>query len=141
MSVLYTASATSLGGRDGSVKTADGLIDVKVAMPKELGGQGGATNPEELFAAGYAACFHGALKMVAGNEKISLRDSKVVVQVGIGPDATSFGLEVDIKASVPTVDAAKARELIEKAHQVCPYSKATRGNIPVTVGLLETVTA
>lgn len=136
MNVLYTAEATSVGGRDGGVKTADGSIDLPLAVQKELGGPGGKSNPEDLFAAGYAACFHSALKLVAGKLHVPARDTKVTARVGIGPEGESFALEVDMAVSVPGVDAEKAKELVRTAHQLCPYSKATRGNIPVRLALV-----
>jgi Ohr subfamily peroxiredoxin len=135
--VLYTAEATAIGdGRNGEVHSSDGVIDEKLVMPKEMGGAGGLhTNPEQLFAAGYAACFHGALRLVAGQEHLKLgEDTQINAQVGIGPDGTGgFGLTVRIVATLPGVDPAKADELVAAAHQVCPYSKATRGNIDVSV--------
>lgn len=135
MDVKYTADAVSSGGgRDGRVRSDDGILDLEVKMPPALGGPGGATNPEQLFAAAYATCFHGALRLVAGNEKIKVPDGTTIeAQVGIGPDETSFGLVATITASLPGLDQAQADELINKAHQVCPYSKATRGNIEVTL--------
>ena len=136
-SILYTASATSTGGRDGGVRSSDGILDLKVAIPKEMGGQGGATNPEQLFAAGYSACFHSALKRIAANDKIPVRDSRVIVDVGIGPKDGGFGLEVDIKVSLPAVERKVAESLVHRAHQLCPYSNATRNNIPVRLALVE----
>jgi Ohr subfamily peroxiredoxin len=135
MDVKYTADAVSSGGgRDGAVRSDDGFIDLQVKMPPALGGPGGATNPEQLFAAAYATCFHGALRLVAGKEKVKIPDGATVeAQVGIGPDDTSFGLVATIIATLPGVDQAAADDLIAKAHQVCPYSKATRGNIDVTL--------
>jgi osmotically inducible protein OsmC len=134
MQVLYTASATATGdARNGHVRSSDGVLDFDLAVPKEMGGPGGAlTNPEQLFAAGYAACFHGALKGVARRAKIDITDSAITIDVGIGPnDNGGYGLTVAIEAEIPGVDEAEARELIEAAHQVCPYSNATRGNIDV----------
>lgn len=136
MSVLYTASATSVGGRDGGVRTSDGILDLKVAMPKELGGQGGATNPEQLFAAGYAACFHSALKRVAAKEKVGVRESRVTAEVGIGPVGNGFGLEVDLRVLLPGVAPAVAEALVDQAHELCPYSIATRNNIPVRLHVI-----
>jgi osmotically inducible protein OsmC len=136
MQVLYTASATATGdARNGHVRSSDGVLDFDLAVPKEMGGPGGAlTNPEQLFAAGYAACFHGALKGVARREKIDITDSAITIDVGIGPhDNGGYGLTVAIEAEIPGVEEAKARELIEAAHQVCPYSNATRGNIDVNL--------
>ncbi len=132
MQVIYTASATATGdGRNGHVRSSDGVLDFDLAVPKEMGGPGGAlTNPEELFAAGYAACFHNALKGVARRQKITLTDTAITVDVGIGPrDQGGYGLTVAIEAEIPGVDEATARDLIERAHQVCPYSNATRGNV------------
>lgn len=137
MNILYTAEATSTGGRDGGVKTADGSLDLQLAVQKELGGPGGShTNPEDLFAAGYAACFHSALKMVAGKLHVPVRDSVVTARVGIGPEGESFALDVDIRVALPGVEAAKAEELVHTAHTLCPYSKATRGNINVRLELV-----
>ena len=138
MSVLYTASATATGdGRSGHTRSSDGVLDFDLAVPKEMGGPGGQlTNPEQLFAAGYAACFHGALKRVAAKEKITLTDTAITVDVGIGPnDQGGFGLSVAIEAELPGLDEATAQSLIEAAHQVCPYSNATRGNIDVRLTL------
>ena len=133
MDVKYTAHAVSTGGgRDGAVRSDDGTIDLTVKMPPALGGPGGGTNPEQLFAAAYAACFHGALRLVARNEKVALSDDATVeAAVGIGPDETSFGLTATLTATLPGLDQQQADELMRKAHQVCPYSKATRGNIDV----------
>ncbi|MDG6109517.1 organic hydroperoxide resistance protein [Dactylosporangium aurantiacum] len=133
MAVLYTADVTATGdGRDGHVTSSDGIIDVDVAVPKEMGGAGGATNPEQLFAAGYAACFHSALRVVARRAKASVEGSEVNARVGIGPNGSGgFGLDVTLTVTLPGVDAATARQLVDAAHQVCPYSNATRGNIDV----------
>ncbi|HEY2205721.1 MAG TPA: organic hydroperoxide resistance protein [Pseudonocardia sp.] len=135
MDVKYTAHATSSGGgRDGAVKSDDGIIDLDVKMPPAMGGPGGGTNPEQLFAAAYAACYHGALRLVAGKEKVSIPDGATVeAAVGIGPDDTSFAINTTLTASLPGLDQAQADSLMEKAHQVCPYSKATRGNVEVTL--------
>jgi osmotically inducible protein OsmC len=137
MASIYKITVTSTGGRDGAVKSADGVLDLQLAVPKEMGGPGGAKpNPEELFAAGYAACFHGALKLVAGQQKISVLRSTVSATVGIGPnDAGGFTLEVDLAISLPGMDQAKAEELVRAAHTVCPYSNATRNNIPVRLAV------
>ena len=130
--VAYTAVATAENGRDGRVATDDGKLDVVVNPPKEMGGSGAGTNPEQLFAAGYSACFQGALGVVARAAKADIKGSTVTAQVGIGKaEAGGFGLEVAISASIPNVDTATAQALVEKAHQVCPYSNATRGNIKV----------
>jgi Ohr subfamily peroxiredoxin len=133
MAVLYTADVTATGdGRDGHVASTDGIIDADVAVPKEMGGAGGATNPEQLFAAGYAACFHSALRVVARRAKASVDGSQVNARVGIGPNGSGgFGLDVTLTITLPAVEAATARQLVEAAHQVCPYSNATRGNIDV----------
>jgi len=136
MNILYTATVTSTGGRDGGVKSDDGLIDLQLALPKGLGGPGGKTNPEQLFAAGYAACFHSALKMLAGQQKLSIHDSRVVAEVGIGQKDGGFSLEVDLHVSLPGVGAETAESLIRAAHAVCPYSNATRNNIPVRLALV-----
>ena len=135
---LYTAETTSSGGgRDGRVRSADGIIDQDVKQPRELGGPGGATNPEQLFAAAYAACFHGALRMTAKKRGLSIPDGATVdAAVGIGPDDTSFGINAVITAHLPGLEQAQAQELVEAAHQVCPYSKATRGNIDVELKAL-----
>ncbi|MER5675929.1 MULTISPECIES: organic hydroperoxide resistance protein [Streptomyces] len=130
--VAYTAVATAENGRDGRVSTDDGALDVVVNPPKEMGGSGAGTNPEQLFAAGYSACFQGALGVVARQEKADITGSTVTASVSIGrTEAGGFGLEVAISASIPNVDPATAQALVEKAHQVCPYSNATRGNIKV----------
>ncbi|OII68114.1 MULTISPECIES: organic hydroperoxide resistance protein [unclassified Streptomyces] len=133
--VLYTAVATAENGRDGRVATDDGRLDVVVKPPKEMGGSGEGTNPEQLFAAGYSACFQGALGVVARQEGADLTGSTVTAEVGIGKNTEGFGLIVRISASIPSVSAATAKELVEKAHQVCPYSKATRGNITVELAV------
>ncbi|MFI1207724.1 organic hydroperoxide resistance protein [Streptomyces sp. NPDC020802] len=131
--VLYTAVATAENGRDGRVATDDGTLDVVVNPPKEMGGSGSGTNPEQLFAAGYSACFQGALGVVARQEKADLSGSTVTAKVGIGRNDDGFGLIVEITADIPNVDVTTARSLLEKAHEVCPYSKATRNNITVTL--------
>ncbi|MET9318763.1 organic hydroperoxide resistance protein [Streptomyces sp. NPDC003038] len=133
--VVYTAVATAENGRDGRVATNDGQLDVVVNPPKEMGGSGAGTNPEQLFAAGYSACFQGALGVVARNEKADITGATVTAEVGIGKNDDGFGLIVKISASIPTVDAATAKDLLEKAHQVCPYSKATAGNITVELAV------
>ena len=140
MAAVYTALATATGeGRNGHTRTSDGSIDLDLKVPAEMGGPGGGANPEQLFAAGYAACFHGALKLVARQRKASFTDSAVTAEVGIGPnDAGGFALEVTLRVELSGIEQAAAEQLVEAAHQVCPYSNATRGNVPVT---LETVTA
>lgn len=135
MQVLYTATATATGdGRNGHTASDDGILDVDVRVPKEMGGAGGATNPEQLFAAGYAACFHSALKVVAGKDTASVEGSEVSASVGIGPnDAGGFGLAVELDVSLPNLDRDAAEALVARAHEVCPYSNATRGNIDVAL--------
>jgi Ohr subfamily peroxiredoxin len=134
VNVLYKTSATATGGRDGRSTTADGSLDVKLTTPRELGGAGGAgNNPEQLFAMGYAACFIGAMKFVAsqGGPKVPA-DTSVTTTVGIGPRSEGgFGLDIDLVVSLPGVDRAEAEQLVAKAHQVCPYSNATRNNVDV----------
>lgn len=136
--VLYRAQATATGGRDGRAVSSDGVLDIALGTPKELGGAGGAvTNPEQLFAAGYSACFLGALKYVASQEKINVpKDANVQGNVGIGQVPTGFAIEVELKISLPGVDRAVAQSLVDKAHIVCPYSNATRGNIDVTLTIV-----
>ncbi|GAA1568264.1 organic hydroperoxide resistance protein [Kribbella sancticallisti] len=133
--VLYTARATAQGGRDGHTASDDGKLDVTVAPPKEMGGNGEGTNPEQLFAAGFASCFHSALKLVARKAKQNSDDSTVTAAVGIGPinGGAGYGLEVELVVALPNVERAVAEQLIEKAHHVCPYSNATRGNIKVAL--------
>jgi osmotically inducible protein OsmC len=134
MNILYKSSVTSTGGRDGGVKSDDGIIDMQLALPPGLGGPGGKTNPEQLFAAGYAACFHGALKRVAAAHKASIGDSKVTAEVGIGPnDSGGFGLEVDLLVDLPRTSPEVAEAVVRDAHKMCPYSNATRGNIDVRI--------
>ncbi|KJK24798.1 organic hydroperoxide resistance protein [Burkholderiaceae bacterium 16] len=136
--VLYRATATATGGRDGRAVSTDNVLDVKLATPRELGGAGGAgTNPEQLFAAGYSACFLGALKFVAARDKVALpADTAITGQVGIGAIPTGFGIEVDLNIALPGLDRAVAQSLVDKAHIVCPYSNATRGNIDVRLNLV-----
>ncbi|PAU89737.1 organic hydroperoxide resistance protein [Pseudomonas sp. WN033] len=137
--VAYRAYAEATGGRDGRAISSDGILDVALTTPKELGGAGGAgTNPEQLFAAGYSACFIGAMKFVAAQGKIALpADVSIEGVVGIGPIPNGFGIEVELRISLPGMERSQAQALIEKAHQVCPYSNATRGNIDVTLTLLD----
>lgn len=137
ITVLYTATATATGGRDGRATSSDGLLDVQLSTPRELGGQGGdGTNPEQLFAAGYSACFIGALKFVAGQLNQSLpADTAVTGQVGIGQIPGGFGLEVQLNVSLPGLEQTAAEQLTEAAHKVCPYSNATRGNIEVRLNV------
>jgi len=133
--VLYRAHANATGGRDGRATSSDNVLDVKLTTPKELGGAGGdGTNPEQLFAAGYSACFLGAMKFVAAQQKIALpADTRIEGSVGIGPIPAGFGIEVALTISVPGMERGAAEALVAKAHQVCPYSNATRGNIDVTL--------
>jgi Ohr subfamily peroxiredoxin len=135
MNVLYTATAHATGdGRNGHARSEDGILDLDMRIPKEMGGAGGAANPEMLFALGYAACFHSALKLVAGQGKLDVTDSEVSASVGIGPsDGGGFGLTVELDVHTPNLDQPTAAALVAKAHEVCPYSNATRGNIPVTL--------
>jgi osmotically inducible protein OsmC len=136
--VLYTAHATSTGGREGKSSSSDGALNVTLSTPKELGGAGGpGTNPEQLFAAGYSACFIGAMKAVAGKLKISLpADLSITADVGIGPIPNGFGIQAALNISLPGMDRAAAEQLVNAAHQVCPYSNATRGNIDVTLTIV-----
>ena len=134
--VLYTAVATSTGGRDGKSVSSDGLLDVKLAPPKEMGGPGAGTNPEQMFAAGYSACFIGAMKAVAGKTQLTLpQDLAVDAEVDLGPIPNAYGIAVRMKVSLPGMDRDAAQKLIDAAHQVCPYSNATRGNIDVNITL------
>jgi Ohr subfamily peroxiredoxin len=135
MTTLYTAEALTTGdGRNGRARSSDGRLDVQLAIPKEMGGGGDGTNPEQLFAAGYAACFHSALRLVARQEKADVTDSAVGARVSIGPnDNGGFGLAVELEIVLPNVEPVAAHQLAEKAHQVCPYSNATRGNIDVKI--------
>jgi len=133
--VLYTAHATSTGGRAGTSKSSDGVLDLTLTTPKELGGNGAVgTNPEQLFAAGYSACFIGAMKHVAMVQKIALpADTSIAASVGIGQIPAGFGIEVAMKVTIPGMERAAAEKLVQAAHAVCPYSNATRGNIDVTL--------
>lgn len=138
MKAIYTAVATATGdGRNGHAKSDDGLLDVEVRIPKEMGGPGGATNPEQMFAAGYAACFHSALKMLGQTAKADLTDTQVSARVSIGSlDSGGFGLAVELDVVIPKLDHDAAVSLVEEAHAVCPYSNATRGNIDVKLAVL-----
>jgi Ohr subfamily peroxiredoxin len=135
--IYRTPAVTSSGGRDGSVRSADGFIDLQVAVPPEMGGPGGGTNSEELFAAGYAACFHSAVKRVAGDKKVAVGRSMVVAHVGIGPNdnGSGFRLAVELHVTLPAADAKSANEVVRGAHLMCPYSNATRRNIDVTLSV------
>lgn len=135
MKVLYKTRASATGGRDGQAATDDGLLSVKLAPPKELGGPGGATNPEQLFAAGYAACFLGAMKFVGNRDKIAVpADVSVTAEIGIGPrdDGGGFGITAALTVNLPGMEPAAAEDLMARAHVVCPYSHAIRGNVEVT---------
>ena len=139
MNVLYKATATSNGGRDGRAVSSDNALDVKLAAPRELGGNGAqGTNPEQLFAAGYSACFLSAMKFVAGQRKQALpAETTVTADVGVGPNEKGgFALDIELRVSLPGLDAAAAQELVNAAHQVCPYSNATRGNVDVRVNVV-----
>lgn len=138
MNVLYTATATATGdGRNGHATSEDGLLDVDLRIPKSMGGAGGATNPEQLFAVGYAACFHSALKVVAGREHLDVTGTEVSASVSIGAnDAGGFELAVELDVAVPALDRAAAEALVAQAHEVCPYSNATRGNIEVKLTVI-----
>jgi osmotically inducible protein OsmC len=138
VNALYTAKATSTGAaRDGRVASTDGVLDLDLSIPKELGGAGGTgTNPEQLFAAGYAACFHSALQAVARQEKVKLTGSSVTAEVGIGKKGAGFGLAVGLVVSLPDIEREVGEKLVDAAHQLCPYSNATRGNIDVDLRLV-----
>ena len=133
--ILYTATATATGGREGRATSSDSVLDVQLSTPRELGGAGGdGTNPEQLFAAGYSACFLGALKFVAGKQKVALPAStNVTGKVGIGQIPTGFGIEAELTIAAPGIDRDTLQALVDQAHIVCPYSNATRGNIDVTL--------
>ena len=135
--VVYTAHATSTGGRDGSSKTDDGKLQVKLQPPKEMGGNGDGTNPEQLFAAGYSACFLGAMKFVAGAQKTVLpAATSITADIGIGPIPGGFGIQAALNISIPGMERSAAEALVAAAHQVCPYSNATRGNIDVSLSVV-----
>ena len=138
MKSLYTAHATSSGaGRDGHVATDDGTVDLDLAIQKELGGPGDGANPEQLFAAGYAACFHSALQLLARNAKVDVTGSTVTAAVGIGKVGEGFGLEAALDVALPGAERSVAEDLVAQAHQVCPYSNATRGNIEVRLNVVK----
>jgi Ohr subfamily peroxiredoxin len=141
MKIAYTTKATATGGRDGRAASEDGKLQVQLSVPKELGGPGGdGTNPEQLFAAGYSACFLGAIKFVAGQSKIAIpADTNVTASVGIGPrdDGKGFGLDVSLAVKLPGLDRPVAEDLIQRAHVVCPYSEATRKNLDVKLNLVD----
>lgn len=132
--VVYTAHATTTGGREGKSQTDDGKLAVTLAPPKEMGGNGNGTNPEQLFAVGYSACFMGAMKFVAGTQKkVVPADASISADVGIGPIPAGFGIQVAMRISIPGWSQADVQALVDAAHKVCPYSNATRGNIDVTL--------
>lgn len=137
--VLYTATATATGGREGKASSSDGALSVKLSTPRELGGAGGdGSNPEQLFAAGYAACFLGALKFVAARNKQALpADTRITGEVGIGPIPTGFAIQAQLTIQAPGMERAVMEDLVQQAHIVCPYSNATRGNIDVTLVIAE----
>jgi osmotically inducible protein OsmC len=135
--IAYTAVATAEGGRDGRVASSDGLLDVIVRPPREMGGSGEGTNPEQLFAAGYAACFQSALFVVARRAKADVSGCEVTAKVSIGPNAEGgYALAVELAVALPGVERSVAEKLVEEAHQVCPYSNATRGNIDVLLSVV-----
>ncbi len=136
--ILYRATANATGGRDGRAVSSDRVLDVKLATPSEMGGPGGeGTNPEQLFAAGYSACFLGALKVIAGKEKVTLpAETNITGIVGFGTTATGVGIEAELEIDIPGVERGVARRLVDKAHLLCPYSNATRNNIDVTLTLV-----
>lgn len=140
MPILYTTKASATGGRTGAARSEDGVLAVTLTTPKELGGDGAVgTNPEQLFAAGYSACFLGALKFVAGKEGVKIApETNVTATVGIGPraDGQGFGIEVALAISVPGVERAQAESLVQKAHVVCPYSHATKGSLDVKLSVI-----
>ena len=134
---VYTAKAKATGGRDGRATSSDEILDVKLAVPQEMGGAGGGTNPEQLFAAGYSACFLGAMKFVASRDKLNIsKDAYIEGEVGIGPIPTGFGIEAKLNIHLEGMDQAEAQKLVDAAHIVCPYSYATRGNIDVTLNVI-----
>ncbi|PIC01174.1 organic hydroperoxide resistance protein [Caulobacter sp. X] len=135
MTTLYTTRATVVGGREGHVRSEDGLLDVQLSMPKSLGGKETGTNPEQLFAAGYAACFQSAMGHVARTQKIPLTGSTVTGQVGLASAGAGFALEVALEVETQGLSQAEAEALVATAHQVCPYSNATRGNVDVAISV------
>lgn len=139
MKILYTAEATASGGRDGRTRSSDGVVDLPLSVPREMGGAGkpGHSNPEQLFAAGYAACFEGAVRYVARQRNVALGETSVTARVGIGPrDGGGFGLQVDLSVALAGIERGLAQSLADEAHEkICPYSHATRGNVAVTVSV------
>ena len=137
MKPMYTAHVTSQGGRNGQVKSSDGILDLAVSTPKEMGGKGGSTNPEQLFAAGYAACYENALIFIAQKQKLELKSTKVTAHVSIGANtAGGFMLATKLEIELPGIPREQGQALVDAAHQVCPYSNATRGNMEVELVLL-----
>jgi osmotically inducible protein OsmC len=134
--IVYTAVATSTGGRGGRAVSSDGILDVSLTAPKELGGPGTGTNPEQLFAAGYSACFNSALAMVAKKAGVDASGAEVTANIGFGPEGGGYALTAELEVRIPGIELAQAQDLAEGAHQVCPYSRATRGNVPVKVTAL-----
>lgn len=137
--VLYTATATATGGREGQAASSDNALNVKLSTPRELGGSGGdGTNPEQLFAAGYSACFLGAIKFVASQQKVTIpATTSITGRVGIGQIPTGFGIQAELTVSVPGLPKDTVQALVDKAHIVCPYSNATRGNIDVSIKIAD----
>ncbi len=133
MEKLYTASVTATGGRDGHIKSSDGVLDLELRKPKELDGQGGTTNPEQLFAGAWGACYLGALGSIAAHDGVDITDATVNVQVSFNKDGNAFALSADLDVHIPGLAHDEVQKLAEKAHKTCPYSKATRGNIEVRV--------
>lgn len=133
MAKVYTAEVTAKGGRDGEVKSSDGILDFDVRKPKEMGGQGGATNPEQLFAAAWGPCYLGALGAVSEKDGVDVSEATVVVRVSFNKDDNSFGLSAELDVTIPGITVEEAQQLAEKAHRVCPYSKAVKGNIEAVV--------
>jgi Ohr subfamily peroxiredoxin len=142
MKILYTAQATATGGREGQARSSDGVLDAQLAIPAELGGPGGGTNPEQLFAAGYSACFQSAMFTVARRMQLSAEGSTVTAKVGLGTqEGGAFNIAVELDVALPGLDREDAEKLVERAHQVCPYSNATRGNVEVTLRVVEAAAA
>lgn len=135
--IAYTAVATSTGGRDGTAVSQNPELELDLRSPKETGGPGGGANPEQLFAMGYGACFNGALGLAGKEAGVNVQDSRVKVAVGLGPEGDSFAITADIEVHIPGVDLDQAQKLVDRTHELCPYSKATQGNVPVTVKAVE----
>jgi len=139
VNILYTAEATATGWRSGHSRSSDGVLDLNLSVPKALGGAGDevGTNPEQLFAAGYAACFQGAMAVAAQRHKLSVEGSQVTAKVGLGRNGEGgFGLAVELLVKIPGLEHSKAQEIVDATHQICPYSNATRGNVEVTLTVL-----